>query len=102
MKVFAGRELQTYEPSGDDIYIHWNVEKNVKETEQGSFDEWSADEVVVKKTDSRNVVIEKIIASQYSVGAEIATINNRESRPEEYVAYQNFRLLAKELANGLV
>jgi hypothetical protein len=37
-----------------------------------------------------------------SVGAETAAINNRESRPEEYVAYQNFRLLAKELANGLV
>lgn len=100
MKVFAGREFQVYEVSGREVRIHWNIEQFTREGMDGPEVQWMADEAVCLVSDSRDQMIEKIIASQYTVGAEIATINNKDSKPEEYAAYQAFRQIAKNLASG--
>jgi len=61
---------------------------------------WEANEALCLKTDNRSALIQKIIGSVYSVADEIATINNAETKPEEYAEYQAFRVQAKALADG--
>lgn len=94
MKTQFGYEPQIYEVSNCDLRIHWEIEK----TDAG----WEANEAICDIGDTRNVLIEKIISSKYTPNAEIATINNQERKPEEYAAYQEFRLLAKQLADGWI
>jgi len=48
---------------------------------------------------TRADIIEAIIGTKYSAGAEIALTNDRESKSEEYAEYQEFRALAKEIAS---
>lgn len=55
-------------------------------------------QVKVELNATRSDIIEAIIATKYSVGAEIAITNDRETKVDEYKAYQDFRILAKELA----
>ena len=40
-----------------------------------------------------------IIASQYTTGGELATINNKDIDPTSYAEYQAFRQTAKDLAD---
>jgi len=47
---------------------------------------------------TRGDIIEAIIATKYSVGAEIALTNDKDTKADEYKAYQEFRALAKSLA----
>ena len=102
--VEASYEIQTYETSGLDLRIHWNIEQRTR-TDQitsNTYTYWYANEALCNIYDNRNQIIEKIIATEYDTGAELATINNQERKPEEYQAYQNFRVLAKELADGWI
>lgn len=62
--------------------------------------QWEANEAVCSVFDNRHLLIEKIIASVYTSAAEIATINNQTTKPQEYADYQTFRALAKSLADG--
>ena len=55
---------------------------------------------VVNKAANRSQIIEAIIGSVFTTGAEIAVINNQTSDPATYVAYQEFRVQAKQLADG--
>lgn len=98
MKTQAGYEIQPYEVSGKELRIHWNIQEVIKEDMEGTV--WEANEALCLKTDNRSALIQKIIGSVYSVADEIATINNAESKPEEYAEYQAFRLQAKALADG--
>ena len=43
----------------------------------------------------RDGFIEREIAKKYTIGAEIALTNDRESKPEEYAAYQEYRIACK-------
>jgi hypothetical protein len=101
MKTEAGYELQTYEPSGQELRIHWNVEQKTKEVmDDETVTYWEADEALCKVTDDRPTLIEKIIGSVYTTGAELAVINNKDIDPSAYAEYQNFRVQAKQLADG--
>jgi hypothetical protein len=94
MKTQAGYEFQTYEVSGPELRIHWDIQ----EVEGG----WEAQEALCNRYDTRDVLIEKIIGAVYSPSAEIATINNKEDKPEKYAEYQAFRTQAKALADGWI
>lgn len=100
--VIASYQLQTYEVSGTDLRIHWNIEQRTStdETTGETHTYWFANEALCNTYDNRSLLIEKIIATEYDTGAELATINNQERKPAEYQAYQDFRVLAKELADG--
>jgi hypothetical protein len=101
MKTQAGYEIQPYEVSGKELRIHWNIQEVTKEDMEGeTYTVWEANEALCLKTDNRSALIQKIIGSVYSVADEIATINNAESKPEEYAEYQTFRAQAKALADG--
>lgn len=101
MKTEAGYEFQTYEASGQELRIHWNIEqKTKKEMGDELFVYWEANEALCNTKDDRAALIQKIIGSVYSVADEIATINNKDRKPEEYAVYQEFREQAKALADG--
>lgn len=101
MKVSAGRQFETYEVSGQELRIHWNiVEKTRQEMDGSTVTFWEADEALCSRFDDRATLIEKIIGSQYSTGRELATINNQLTKPDEYAAYQTFRVQVKQLADG--
>lgn len=96
MKTSAGREFETYEVSGDELRVHWNiVDKSTEESVN-----WEADEALCFVYDTRASLISKIIRSVYSLDDEFALINNKEDKPDEYQAFQAFRVLAKQLADG--
>ena len=98
MKTQASHEIQTYEVSEYELRIHWNIEQKTKEDMDGStITYWEADEALCDRRDGRNQIIEKIIGSVYTVGAEIAAIQNGGQAAEDH---QALRAQAKILADG--
>jgi hypothetical protein len=103
MKTEAGYELQVYDVSGSELRIRWDIEQKTKEDiDGGSVVYWQANETLCNKLDDRSTLIQKIIGSVYSVADEIATINNKDAKPQEYADYQTFRVQAKALADGWI
>lgn len=100
MKTQSNDQPQVYEVSGQELRVHFNVEQITREGIDGPETFWQADEALCHVADSRSALIEKIIATKYSVAAEIATINNQATDPVEYSDYQAFRVEAKNLSDG--
>ncbi len=103
MKVNASNKLATYQVLGQKLLIHWDeqiIQKEFVVGESVTMYEYNEAEAFVY--DDRSQLIEKIIGSIYDTGAEIALINNKEEKPEQYAEYQAFRLKAKELADGWI
>ena len=100
MKVFSNQQLPVYQVIGQTLRIHWAFEEQLilrpDETDEIIF---VCKEAICDKSDDRNTLIEKIIASEYTTGAELAAIN---SGGEDYESYQEFRQQAKDLANGWI
>ena len=101
MKTYAGREFDVYEPSGQELRIHWNIQE-VPAFGDAEGTQWEADEALCSIYDDRATLISKIIHSVYTLDDEIATINNQSTKPEQYEAYQAFRAQAKALADGWI
>lgn len=101
MKVFAGRPLDTYEASGAELRIHWNIRELERVESDGTVTTyWEADEALCEAAADRSTLIEAIIGAEYSTGREFAVINSRDEDPEAYASYQAFRQQAKALADG--
>lgn len=102
MKSYSKEQPEVYDVSGTELRINFNM----NQIEVNGLEEpeivWEFDQVLCNHKDNRSSIIEKIIASKYTVGAELATINNQANDPDAYAAYQAFRVLAKELADGYV
>lgn len=99
MKVSSQEQLPTYQVIGSTLRIHWDAVQVTKETDMGIETYWEQFEAVCNILDSRNTIIESIVASVYTTGAELAAINNG---GEEYTNYQAFRQHAKDLADGWI
>lgn len=101
MKVNASNQLPVYQVIGQKLLIHWDEQIIQKESMTGEVETmYEYNEADAFVYDTRADLIEKIIGSVYNTGAEIATINNKDSKPDEYAAYQAFREQAKALADG--
>lgn len=100
MKVYSDTQLPVYQVIGQTLRIHWDFAEETKEQSDGpEVVAHVCSEAICDKADRRNTIIEKIMASEYTTGAELAAINNG---GEDYDAYQAFRLQAKALADGWV
>jgi hypothetical protein len=99
MKTQASYEIQTYEVSGYELRIHWNIEQKTREDMDGAtVTFWEADEALCDRRDSRSQIIEKIMATRYlTYGAEIAAIRNGGQSADDH---QALRDQAKALADG--
>ena len=100
MKMQSTDKPDVYAVSGRELRIHWDIQQITREGMEGPETYWEAYEALCGVADKRDILIEKIMASRYTTGAELAAINNQTSDPDEYAAYQAFRALAKQLADN--
>lgn len=99
MKITSYTKLDTYEVSSSTLNIYWGEEAfPPKEDETEPY--WTYEFCRASIHDSRDVLIEKIIATRYpTYGSEVAAIANGGADSEEH---QAFRQLAKQLANNFI
>ena len=79
--------------------INFNI-KEVEITDENSEEARTGFEYLQAKVElnaTRDETIEAIIATRYSIGAEIALTNDKDTKADEYQAYQEFRAFAKSL-----
>lgn len=102
--VYSATEPKTYDVSGQELRIHWNIQEIQIESIDGENTEtqYKANEALCSIFDSRSMIIEKIIGSVHTPGSEVALINNKETDPDAYQEYQEFRVLAKQLADNWI
>jgi predicted Mrr-cat superfamily restriction endonuclease len=100
MKVYSNEQPDAYSASGHELRIRWDIQQVTKTDMEGNDQTtWEANEALCAVFDDRSSLIEKIIGSVHTPGAEIALINNKDTDPSAYSAYQAFRDLAKNLAD---
>ncbi len=103
MKVYSNEKPEAYSASGNELRIRWDIQQVTKPDMEGNDQTtWVANEALCTRFDSRSDIIEKVIGSVFTSGAEIALINNKEKDPQAYSEYQEFRNQAKLLADGWV
>jgi hypothetical protein len=103
MKAYFNEQPDVYAVSGNELRIRWNIQEvPAPSIDDTPATQWEANEALCSAFDNRNQIIEKIIGSVMDTGAEIAMINNRDTRAAEYAEYQAFRAEAKALADGWV
>lgn len=101
MKVSSSNPLPTYQVIGNKLLIHWNEQTVEREQMDGSTStNYEYNEASAYVYDTREQLIEKIIGSVYSMAQELATINNKDRKPDEHDSYHAFRVQAKALADG--
>jgi len=100
MKVYSNEQPEAYSASGNELRIRWDIQEITKEGMDGTETIWEANEALCSVFDDRASLIEKIIGSVHTPGAEIALINNKDINPSAYSAYQAFRDLAKTLTDN--
>lgn len=96
-KVTSYTQLSTYEVDGNDMAIYWNEQAHEpKEGETEAY--WTYDYCQAFATDTRNVLIEKIMGCMYpTYGSELAAIINGGA---DAAAHEAARVQAKALADG--
>jgi hypothetical protein len=86
-------QMPAYQVSGGEVTIFWDEEQVEREDETV----YSYAYCVASVYDDRAAIIEKIMATQYTTGAEIAALSNGGDAAAEHEA---FRAQAKTLADG--
>jgi len=61
MKSEAGREYAIYEPSGNEVRIHWNISQKTRDMDGQSIIYWETDEALCLVDDDRDTLIAKIM-----------------------------------------
>ena len=103
MKVYSGEQPEVYAVSGNELRIHWDIKEVPVPSMEGEGEtQWQANEALCSVFDTRSTLIEKIIGSVLTPGAEVALINNKDVDPQAYADYQAFRAEAKALADGWI
>ena len=98
MKVSSSSVLPTYQVLGNKLLIHWNEQVVMSTGMDGEpTTSYEYNEASAFVYDTRELLIEKIIGSVYTVGAEIAAIRNGGQDADDHHA---LRVQAKALADG--
>jgi len=101
MKRATAQERQdAYQVSGSVLQVYWDEQEHTRDDMGETETYYSYAYANAKPSDGYAELVRAIIHSQYSHDDEIALINNQADEPEKYAAYQAFRQLAKDLANG--
>ena len=100
MKFQTDNQPQTYEVSGTELRINFNVQQVEREMINGNKVKFfEGDQVLVNKGSKKSEIIEAIIASRYTIGTEVALSRRNEADPAK-VEYLAFVDQAKALAKG--
>jgi len=93
----ANTKQTTYQPNGGILQIYWDEQEKQREIMDEMETYYQYRFCQVRVTANRAQIIEAIMATEYTTGAEFAAINNGGA---DYEAYQAFRATAKALADG--
>lgn len=100
MKFEMNEKPKTYAVSGNELRINFDVKETQREDLAGNTRTvYTGEEVLVELGAKSNFVIEAIVASRYSFGAEIAMMRKPDTDPEK-IAYLDFVKVAKSLAKN--
>ena len=101
MRTLSDNQPETYATLGRKLFINYDIKEETVENMDGSSRiQYSYYSALCDITSNRAERIEAIIATQYSTARELATINNKDEKPDEYQTYQDLRTLAKTLSDG--
>lgn len=101
MKTHSNVSPETFVVSNGNLTINHSVTSYQKTDimTDTSYTEYEYYAATVPVDATRSMIIEAIIGSKMTAGAEVAIINNQTTRPEDYESYQEFRTMAKSLAD---
>lgn len=102
MKVESDKQFATYARSGAELRITFDVVESEREDVGGEKRKvFTGEQVVVATHAGYSEIVEAIVASRYSTGAEIAMARKTDDDAAK-VEYIGFVAKAKELAAGAV
>ena len=100
MKTYSSEQLPTYQVSGQELRIHWDAKEVPAHVMDEQSTQWEQEEAVCNVSDSRDSLIEKIMATKYpTYGAEVAALCNG---GDDAAQHEAFRAQAKSLADGWI
>ena len=102
MKVESDKQIPTFAKSGAELRISFNVVETEREDMGGEKRKvFVGEQVVVPTTAGYGEIVEAIVASHYTTGAEIS-LSRKADDDAAKVEYLAFVAQAKELATGAV
>jgi len=81
------------------LLINFNVVQTPPDEDSNRDAGYKYDQVKVALNSTRGQIIEAIIGTKYSTGAEIALQADKDDKVDEYQAYQDMRTMAKQIAS---
>jgi hypothetical protein len=99
MKTVSSQKLHDVEIRGGVVRLNFDAKEVTKEGMNGPEMYWECLTASFPEGSTREVVIQAVIGTRFSLADEIALINNQVTKPDEYAAYQAFRAKAKTLAD---
>ena len=103
MKTCTDNILPTYQTLGTVLRINFNEKILTRQDKVGVESiYYEYDTAILDVPANRGKIIEAIIACKYSYAEEISIINNQVAKPDKYQEYQEFRALAKTLADAVI
>ena len=101
MITYSNTEPQPITIEKRQVRVTWNARQEPVNTLDGEQEtQWVYNEAIFDVYDTREVIIRKIIASVHTIEDELALVNNRDEKPEEYAEYQELRTTAKSIADN--
>ena len=103
MKGNSNTQPNRLERTGRKYQVRWNITRNDRAIESGEAVESWDYEYANADACTRDAIISAIIRDRYKlIDDELAIINNKDEKPDEYAAYQDFRAFAKQVAEEVI
>lgn len=100
MVTITDDELPVYQEFDTKLHINYNlVSKEITDINENTRTVYKYQTAISTIFASRAELINDIIRSQHTQSDEFAIINDATAKPERYAQYQEFRVLAKKLAD---
>ncbi len=98
-KNFAAEGIPQVEKSGVVIILRWGIEPHIVDGERQGVEFYDKEYNSVPEF---GVLVDDMIRCQYSISDELAILRQRDSKPEEYAAYNEFAEQCKTDAHALL
>lgn len=98
-KNFAAEGIPQVEKSGVVIILRWGIEPHIVDGEQQGVEFYDKEYNGVPEF---GVLVDDMIRCQYSISDELAILRQRDSKPEEFAAYNEFAKQCKTDARALL
>ncbi len=98
-KNFAAEGIPQVEKSGVVIILRWGIEPHIVDGERQGVEFYDKE---YNSVPAFGVLVDDMIRCQYSISDELAILRQRDSKPEEFTAYNEFTEQCKTDAQELL